>query len=208
LARRLVLLLALAALAMAPAAWADADPASDYLLGQPTFVPPDDNIPPAYADQLNAAVREAKARGYVIRVALLGTVYDMGGVTILFKQPKRYARFLGTELSLVYKGDLLVVMPNGLGVSRGGKALPAKQAVVDRLPPPGTDGPTLARTATRAVIRLAAADGVIVPEPPLASSGRSAGSNENRDRLVIGGAALAAALLVAAFLFYRRRVRA
>jgi hypothetical protein len=90
------------ALLAAPIARADGDPASDYLLGQPTFVPPDDGVPKAYADQLNATVAEAKARGYTIRVALIGTRYDMGSVTVLYREPKRYARFLGQELFLVY----------------------------------------------------------------------------------------------------------
>ena len=105
--------LALAALAAAPLARADADPASDYLLGQSTFVPPDDGIPRAYADQLNATVREAKARGYTIRVALIGSRYDLGSIGSVFGQPKQYARFLGKELTLVYHGRLLVDKANG-----------------------------------------------------------------------------------------------
>ena len=93
----------LAALIAVSPARADGDPASDYLLGRSTFIPPDVGIPKAYADQLIATVREAKARGYTIRVALIGSRYDLGSVTILDKKPKRYARFLGTELSLIYK---------------------------------------------------------------------------------------------------------
>lgn len=202
-------MLLVALLVAAPAAHADADPASDYLVGQGTFIPPDVGIPPAYADQLNATVREAKARGYTIRVALIGSRYDMGAVTVLYEKPKQYARFLGQELSLIYKQRLLVVMPNGLAVSQNGKILPREQALVERIPPPGTDGTALAATATRAVIRLAADAGVVVPEPPLASSGRSApGSNENRDRAVIAVAAAVAALLVALVVLYRRRRRA
>lgn len=204
--RRLVLTLLAASLVAAPAAHGDADPASDYLLGQGTFIPPDDGIPPAYAGQLNAAVRNAKARGYPIKVALIGSRYDMGGVTILYEKPKQYARFLGQELSLIYKKRLLVVMPNGLAVSQNGKLAPREQAVVDRIPAPGTNGKTLTSTATTAVIRLAAAAGIVIPEPPLASSGRdSSGSSDNRDRVIIAAAAVAAALLIALFVLYRRR---
>jgi hypothetical protein len=207
LARALFLVLALAALAAAPLARADADPASDYLLGQATFIPPDDGIPRAYADQLNATVREAKARGYTIRVALIGSRYDMGGVTVLYEKPKQYARFLGQELALIYKQRLLVVMPNGLAVSKNGKLAPREQAVVDRIAPPGpNDGTALASTGTKAVIRLAAASGIVVPEQPLAASGRSApGSSDTRDRIVIAAAAVAAALLAALVVIYRRR---
>ena len=36
-------------------------------------------------------------------------------MTALWRNPRGYARFLGIELSLAYKGRLLVVMPNGFG---------------------------------------------------------------------------------------------
>src|SRR5207253_520915 len=140
----------------APAALADGDPASDYLLGQAVFVPPDDGIPDVNAKQLAAVVASAKAGGYEIRVALLGTRYDMGSVTALWRKPKPYARFLGQELYFVYKGRLLVVMPNGYGVSRGGKAQPADAAALDRLAPPRAGGLVLANAAAVAVQKLAA----------------------------------------------------
>src|SRR5579862_3057768 len=101
-AKTTLLLILVVALSATPLARADGDPASDYLLAQSTFVPPDDGVPPAYATQLQETVREAKARGYTIRVALVGRLYDMGAVTVLFKHPRQYARFLGEELSFVY----------------------------------------------------------------------------------------------------------
>jgi hypothetical protein len=201
--RRLVLLLAVAALCAAPAALADGDPASDYLLSQATFVPPDDGIPAAYAKQLQATVLDAKARGYTIRVALIGTKYDLGSVPVLFKKPKLYARFLGQELTFIYKGRLLVVMPNGLGASRGGRPTPREQAVVDRLPAPGGGGAALASTATNAVVRLAADAGVVVSAARLGSS--SAGPSTNRDRLTIAAAAIVIAAAAGAALLYTRR---
>ena len=99
----------------APAALADGDPASDYLLTYQAFVPPDDGIPPAYANQLTELLTAERKAGYTIRVALIGTRYDMGSVVVLYRMPKQYARFLGQELFFVYKGRLLVVMPNGYG---------------------------------------------------------------------------------------------
>ena len=110
MARRVALIALLAALAAVPAAHADGDPASDYLLSQQTFVPPDDGIPAAYAGQLQATVRDAKARGYTIRVALIGTRYDLGAVGVLWKKPTQYARFLGEPAQLVP----LVSMPRFL----------------------------------------------------------------------------------------------
>ena len=88
MARCALLAVLAGSLVVVAAAHADADPASDYLIQQATFIPPDDGIPMAYADQLNATVREAKARGYTIRVALIGSRYDMGAVTILYEKPK------------------------------------------------------------------------------------------------------------------------
>ena len=207
---RTVALLAVAAVLVSVSpAHADGDPASDFLLSRPTFVPPDDNIPTAYAKQLVETVREAKARGYTIRVAVIGSAYDLGSVTILYKKPKRYARFLGQELSLIYENRLLVVMPNGLAVSRAGKAAPREQAIVDRIPPPGNNGTALASSATKAVVRLAADSGVIMQPSPLAAGGRtSRSSTATRDRITIAvAAAAAAALTFALFLFFGRRPR-
>jgi hypothetical protein len=186
------------------AALADGDPASDYLLVNPVFVPPDDGIPPAYATQLTTVLADAKKKGYEIRVALIRTRYDMGSVTVLFRKPKEYARFLGQELYFVYKGRVLVVMSNGYGVSRGGKALLPQERIVDRLAVPGDSGARLAASATRAVRALAAASGVDVGLPPLHGS---TGTDTTRDRLVIGGGAAILIALGAGFTFLRRRAR-
>jgi uncharacterized protein (TIGR03382 family) len=205
---RRAILVAAAVLALSlgvPAALADGDPASDYLLVNPVFVPPDDGIPPAYATQLTTVLARAKQQGYVIRVALIKTRYDMGSVTILYRRPKQYAHFLSQELHFVYAGRLLVVMPNGYGYARGGRLEPAQQAVVDRLAPPGTTGAQLAASATRAVRALAAASGVRVALPPLRGS---TGTSTTRDRVVIGGVAVVVLALAAGLAWLRRRRRA
>jgi len=199
LARRVALIVLLALLVAVPAARADGDPASDYLLGQPTFVPTDDGIPSGYANQLLAAVNATKARGYEIRVALIGSNYDLGAVGSLWKKPREYARFLGQELAFVYKGRLLVVMQNGLAVSKGGKALPAEQRVVDRIAPPGTKGSAIAAAGTQAVIRLAANAGIVVPTPSL--TGSTSTSSPWSDRLKIAGGVLVGVLVFLAVYF-------
>ena len=140
-----------AALTVVPLARADGDPASDYLLTRSTFVPPDLGISAADAARLSTT---AQARGYPIHVALIGSAYDLGSVSSLDRKPKEYARFLGQELTLIYHGRLLVVMPNGFGVSRAGKAMPAAQRVVDRLPAPGTGGPQLVQAGIDGVCVL------------------------------------------------------
>jgi hypothetical protein len=147
---------------------------------------------------------DAKHRGYEIRVAVIATRNDLGSVGVLYEQPERYARFLGQELSFVYKGRLLVVMPNGYGVSRGGKPVPAHQAIVDRLPPPGPPGAGPAIAATRAVVRLAAAAGVVVLVPPLSGSKRA--SSSIHDLLVIAIVVAAVLVVLAAAIAIARRL--
>src|SRR5689334_16901388 len=117
------LLVAACAVSLPLPALADGDPASDFLLSQSTFLPFDASITKEQTDQLNELVTESKKRGYPIRVAIIGKPFDLGSVPSLWAKPTTYARFLGQELFFVYKGRLLVVMPNGFGVSRGGKAL-------------------------------------------------------------------------------------
>jgi hypothetical protein len=93
---------AVAVSAVASVALADGDPASDFLLAQPTFVPFDANVSKARADELTAIVAEAKKRGYTIRVALIAKPFDLGAVPSLYGKPKTYARFLGQELFFLY----------------------------------------------------------------------------------------------------------
>jgi hypothetical protein len=97
----------------------------------------------------------------------------------------------------VYKNRLLIVMPNGYGVARGGRLLPAEQRVVDALPPPGSGGPALAAAATRAVRRLAANSGANAVAPKSTDS-------TTDDRLIVAGAAVGLVLLILAGLGVRR----
>ena len=139
-----------------PAARADGDPASDYLLSQDTFLPFDANISKEQAAQLNTVVADAKKQGFTIKVAVIAKPFDLGAVPSLYGKPKTYARFLGQELFFLYKGRLLIVMPNGYGASRGGKPLPSTQRVLDRMAAPQEGGAALTAAAARAVQRLAA----------------------------------------------------
>jgi len=188
---RLSVLMALvcAAGVSAPAARADGDPASDFLLSRDTFVPFDANISKAQTEQLDAIIAEAKKRGFKIKVALIASEVDLGAVPSLWRKPETYARFLGQEIFFLYKGRLLIVMPNGYGVSRAGKPLPSAQRVVDTLPNPGDCGPALATAAIRAVQRLAAEAGVQLEVPKASSSNKA-----THDRIVL--AAIAAAIIV------------
>jgi hypothetical protein len=200
MSRRILAAVVVAGCIAVPAAHANGDPASDYLLSQSTFLPFDAKIPKAQSEQLNAIVADAKEKGFTIRVAVIAKQFDLGAVPSLWRKPQTYARFLGQELFFLYKGRLLIVMPNGYGVSRGGKLLSSAQKVVDGLPKPGESGAALATAATRAVQRLAAQSGVRV-EIPVASSG----GGETSDRIVIAAIAGGLVLLVGIGLGLRRR---
>ena len=198
--RRALLLVVLAAFAAVPVARADGDPASDWLLAQAAFVPPDAGISGTKVKELSALLADAKAKGYTVRVALIASRYDMGAVTILYRKPHQYAPFLSTELAFVYKGRVLVVMPNGYAIARGGKKDPREQKVLERLPPPSRQGGLLVG-AERAVQALAANAGVHVTGSIKASGGSS--SNQDRLIIIVAGAALIAAAV--GFSLWRRR---
>ena len=185
---RALLVLAAVALLAVPAARADGDPASDLLLARDTFYPFTTKVSQDDQKQLDALVAEAKRKGFRIKVAMIAGTGDLGAVPSLWRKPETYARFLGQELFFVYKGPLLIVMPNGFGVSRGGKALPSGQQAVDRLAQPGDGGDALAAAAATAVHRLAAQNGIRLSTPPPVAG--SSGSHTTRDRLVLGGIAL------------------
>jgi hypothetical protein len=100
----------------------------------------------------------AQRQGFPVRVALIATPSDLGSITQLWRMPASYASFLGEELSLVFHGTVLVVMPNGLGVYRTSGVPAAVRSSVAGLAAPGT-GSSMGAAAVTAVERLAAASG-------------------------------------------------
>lgn len=199
-------MIAVALVATAGPARADGDPASDYLLSQTVFVPFDAGIPSSLAQQLTDLTKQAKQKGYPIRVALIAKRYDLGAVPSLWLRPVEYAKFLAQEIAFVYRGRLLVVMPNGFGFYHLAHPPPPEGRVLNVMTvAPGPDG--LTRSAITAVERLATEAGVKL-SPPKASS---SSSSTNHDRLVIVVAVVGALVLlgVARLLVPRlRRARA
>jgi hypothetical protein len=193
--RWLSALLVLVALLAPAAARANGDPASDYLLTQPLFTPIDVKLPAASVEQLKTILADAKAKGYEVRVAVIATRYDLGAVPSLFDKPQIYARFLHQEIRFVYKGPLLIVMPNGFGYHEPGRVA----AGLDTLKPPSAY-PDLAQAALPAVQLLAKEHGVEVAIPAASGSGSS-----TRDRILIAAGAVVLAALVAGALWLRRR---
>ena len=156
------MILALTAGTFANSARADGDPASDVLATQTLFLPQDAGIPLAVQNQLTALLGTAASSGYPLRVAIVASPTDLGSVTELWRQPQTYARFLGQELSLVYRGPLLVVMPNGFGLESLNPADPANPPALAgvRIPAGGAGLGTVALTAIQ---RLADASGHSIP---------------------------------------------
>ena len=101
----------------AAVARADGDPASDYLVAKQVFLSSQPASESASQRQLISAVAAANRAGFAIKVAVISSEYDLGSITALWRKPRIYARFLGLELSSVYKQRLLVVMPNGFGLN-------------------------------------------------------------------------------------------
>jgi hypothetical protein len=174
------------ALAVPATAAANGDPASDILLQLKVYFP-NQKVAVPQARALNRTVNEANAKGYTIRVALIRDATDLGTVPNLLGQPQKYAAFLGPEIRFVYRGDLLVVMADGLGLVSTGPRPPPSNAIegIQVAGAGSSDG--LAQTATEAVTRLAAAAG-----HPLASSKKGGGSSGTVIAVVVAVLLLAA----------------
>lgn len=157
------LAVALVGAALLPAtARADADPASDILLSQDVFLPFfGEQASDASANYLNDVVADANQQGFRIKVAVIGANGDLGGVFSLWRKPKRYGPFLGRELTFVYKGRLLVSMPDGFGFFWFRHDVSEERQLLETVPiQPGIDG--LVDSTAEAVKRLAAADGITI----------------------------------------------
>jgi outer membrane murein-binding lipoprotein Lpp len=156
--RLLVATLLAAALvaAVAGAAQADGDPASDVLYVADVFVP----YPPppkAVVATLKRNVAAAFTKHYRVKVAVVAAQSDLGSVPELFNKPTAYAKFLGQELSGVFVGPLLIVMPSGFGIYDGGRTVAAEQRVLGSLRISGSSADALTNTAATAVQKLTAA---------------------------------------------------
>jgi hypothetical protein len=188
-------MLALACGLFATEARADGDPASDVLATQSLFLPQDAGIPFAQQGQVTGLVEAAARSGYPLRVAIIASSTDLGSVTELWHQPQTYARFLGQELSLVYRGPLLVVMPDGYGISADGAPDSAGASALAGLRTP-TGGAALGTAALTAIERLAEASGHSVAVPA-ATATTSPGGTPDAIPLVVF--ALGAALIAVAW---------
>lgn len=139
-------------------AHADGDPASDVLATQPLFLPWDAAVPTSRQERLSAMLEGAQHHGYPVRVALIASAADLGSVSALWHKPQSYAEFLDEELSLIYRGPLLVVMPDGFGVARIGLSGADVRSALGGIRVPHS-GAQLAADTETAIRRLAGASG-------------------------------------------------
>jgi hypothetical protein len=202
--KRALLLTALAAALAAPVARADGDPASDVLYTQWVFFPFEIKYGTHEKQALLSTVDGARKRGYPIKVALITQRYDLGAVPELFGRPQQYAKFLGLELSFLYKGPLLIAMPNGYGIFNANRPV-AQELSVLKKSVPQKDPNAMAVAAANAVRHLAAAAGHSLPGGDVTLQSVSKKSTRGRDRLIIVLAAIAAAVVLGAVWFWRRR---
>jgi hypothetical protein len=183
-ARLIVFALLGLSLAVPCSAAANGDPASDVLLQSKIYFPTQ-QVGVAEAQALHKLVDTANAKGYAIRVALIRDASDLGTVPNLLDKPQQYAEFLGPEIRFAYKGDLLVVTPNGLGLTTTDATQPPKQAIAGMQVEAAGSPDGLAQTAGEAVTLLAKAAG-----HPISGTAKGGG----------GGGALAGILVAVALL--------
>jgi hypothetical protein len=196
----LAMLLSALTLALAPAAaFADGDPASDVLLNADAFYPYQPVVASDLAQALNETIKRAHGAGFPVKVALIEAPTDLGAVPDLFGKPQKYSDFLDREISFNKQAQLLVVMPQGFGVTAAGSAATLAGITVG-----GGGSDALARAAIPAVAALARAAGHPFTPPPVPAGGGS--SSGGTPALLTFGAPVALVLLVAlGTRFIRRR---
>lgn len=197
----ITVILASVALIAAPAVLADGDPASDVLVENQLFNPVDSGISLGSQARLESLLNASAKAGFRLKVALIASQTDLGTATAFWRSPGKYAQYLGYELSELYGGQLLVVMPSGFGLygPRSGPHTVGRTEHNVQAIAPGS-GEQLATAALSAVPLLARAAGHPIPAAELAAAGRSAiGGEGNSGAGALPGTALLA-LVVGAVL--------
>jgi len=194
-----------------PDARTDVDPASDVLLLQDAFLPYSPKVCTQLSDTLDRVIKQAKAAGFPMKVALIASKRDLGGAVFLWGKPNGYAKFLGQELGIYGKGvgknfktnlRLLVVLPQGASLYRSGVDAAQPIKGIDLTSAGDSNG--LARAAITAVARLATEAGHPIPAPKV-PAGCSSGGGGSGSLLLIFGAPLALLIIVGAFAALRWR---
>lgn len=204
IARRLwplavMLALALPLLTAGPAA-ADADPASDILLGSQVFYPYQPAVSAALRRQLEQKLGGLKANGMNLKVAIIQSPVDLGALPSIFGKPQQYAEFLDREISFSKPQPLLVVMPNGFGLVHAGPTSSVDGLKIDK----AQKSNGLAAAAVQAVDRIAKANGKSTTGGSGTSSSNSGGGGAS-PVIIFGIPILLILLAVGAVVVQRRR---
>jgi len=201
-------LLALAALALAPAAApADGDPASDVLLAQDVYYPYAPKVAPQLTTALNGLMKRVRKAGYPMKAALIQAQSDLGAYPNLFGDTQSYANLLAKEIAFNSHPHLLVVMPSGFaGDNLGAKVDSALSGIkIDQAAK--SDG--LAKAALAAVARVATANGHPTAVPPQAEAALPASKSSSKRStpsvLVYGGPVLLVLIAIGVLLVVSRR---
>lgn len=195
--RLLPLLLGAVCLAFPASAFADADPASDVLLGAPAFYPFQPPVSQTLQNQLQQQLAQLAKQGLPLKVAIIESPVDLGALPNMFGKPQTYAEFLDREISFQQPVPLLVVMPAGFGLAKVGPKSALAGLQVN--PSGGSNG--LAQSAIAAVQRIAKANGKSVSGGGSASSSSSGGSSGVIAGVVAG--LVLVALAIAGFRYWR-----
>ena len=113
---------------------------------------------------LEGLLAAAQRDGYPLRVAIAASRADLGSVGELWRNPQGYAGFLGEELSLLYRGTVLTVMPDGVGIFAARGVPAAQRTAVAGIAVAGGVG--IGDAAIAAIRRLAVAAGYHLPTEP------------------------------------------
>jgi hypothetical protein len=196
------LALVLAAAVLAPSgAFGDADPASDVLLDASVFYPYTPTVQAPIQNALNAETAAAARADFPVKVAIIASPVDLGGIPDLYAKPQQYAEFLDEELSFQSSPPLLVVMANGYGAQRLGPGATRRLSTLAK--PTSGQSDALARAALAAVPEIAAAAGHPIAALRVQARSSSAGLGTGAWLAVVA----VAVLLVVAGIGLRRRAR-
>jgi cytochrome oxidase Cu insertion factor (SCO1/SenC/PrrC family) len=198
----LIALAVAAGAASPPFAHADGDPASDILVTQALFAPVDAGLSDAQRAKLTGLLGASERARLPIRVAIVASAADLGAVSEFWMQPQTYARFLGIELSLIYRGPLLVAMPDGFGINWPGHSTAAASRALAgiRVKPTGEGWLQAVQAALRDLGPSAGATGATV-----SGEAKTSGSSDWFDVLIAVLAAVAVLVALAAVVLRRRR---
>ena len=154
-------------LAMTATAAADIDPASDVLLLDNVYYPYEPRVCAELQKGLDRLTADAKRADYPVKVALIASGSDLGGIPQLFGKPQEYAEFLHGEIGRQTRSPTLAVMPGGFGLA---PRKPEATVLDDVSIPDKADSNQLARAAIEVVPKLAQAAGKTVEKPNIGSN--------------------------------------